>query len=125
VTDPKSQFYVPPDRPVFNGRVIVLANQNTHSAAAILATLIQDNKLATVVGTTTDNNSTGPTGLTLFQLPRTKLRVSLPLEYYERPIPANGEIFKPDYWIEESVEDLLTGRDATFEKGLELIRKPQ
>jgi hypothetical protein len=123
ITDPKSLYYVASNRPVFSGKVIVLANYNTHSAASILTTLLQDNRLAVVVGTTMDNNPTGPTGMTLFQLPRTKLRVSLPLEYYERPAPANGELFKPDFWIENTAEDLLTGRDAAFEKAMALVHE--
>lgn len=123
ITDPKSPFYVAPNRPVFSGKVIVLADHNTRSAAAILTTLLQDNRLAVVVGTTTGNNSTGPTEMTLFQLPRTKLRVSLPMIYYERPLPAKGDIFKPDYWVENTAEDLLTSRDTAFEKALELVHE--
>jgi hypothetical protein len=121
VTDRKSPYYVPPDRPVFNGRTIVLANQNTGSAAAGFTHLMQDNQLAAIVGTTTHSNPTGPTGVTLLKLPRSKILVSLPNEYYERAVPANGEILLPDYWVENSVADVRTGRDAAFEKALELF----
>lgn len=124
ITDPKSPYYVAPDRPVFNGRVIVLANQNTGSAAALLTGILQDNQLAVVVGTTTGNNPTGPTVKTTFKLPRSGLRLSLPTEYFERAVPAKGDVFQPDFWVENTVDDLLAGRDAAFEKALELVRAP-
>lgn len=122
VTDPKSHFYVPPDRPVFTGRIIVLANQNTGSAAGDLTQLLQDNRLAVVVGTTTRSNPTGPTGMTPLKLPRSGILISLPTEYRERAVPANGEVLQPDYWVENSVKDVQTGRDAAFEKALELLQ---
>ncbi|MFC1840627.1 S41 family peptidase [Thermodesulfobacteriota bacterium] len=121
ITDPDSLYYVPRDRPVFTGRVIVLANQNTKSASALLTAFLQDNNLATVIGTTTDNNPTGPTGYTPFRLPETGLKISLPSDYIERAVPENGDVFKPDYWVENIVEDLLNGRDVVFEKALELL----
>lgn len=121
--NPKSIFYVAPDRPVFGGRVIVLANQNTASAASILTSLLQDNDLAVVVGTTTSNNPTGPSGLNPFKLPRSGMVVSFPIEHFVRARPENGEILHPDFWVENTLEDELTGRDAAYEKALELIQK--
>ncbi len=71
---------------MFSGNIIVLANQNTGSAASGLTMLLQDNRLATIVGTTTANNATGPTGMTPFKLPHSGIMVSLPTEYDERAI---------------------------------------
>lgn len=122
ITDAASPFHVAPDRPVFNGKIIVLANQNTGSAASILTGLIQDNRLASIVGTTTANNPTGPTGMTPFKLPRSGIMVSLPTEYCERALPSNGEILQPDYWVENSVADLHTGRDAAFDRAQALLQ---
>ena len=124
LTYQESPYYIAPNRPVFNGRVIVLANQNTKSAAAWLAALLQDNELAVVVGTTTDYHPTGPTGRTLFKLPNTGLKFSLPSDYFERAMPEKGEEFQPDYWVENTVEDFYSSRDAAFEKALEIIRSP-
>lgn len=121
VTDPKSPYYVAPDRPVFSGKIIVLANQYTGSAAACLTALMQDNRLAVIVGTTTASNPTGPTGMTPFKLPHSGIMVSLPTEYYERFLPSNGDILQPDYWVENSVADIQAGRDAAFEKALEIF----
>lgn len=121
IADPRSPYYVPPNRPVFSGKIIVLANQNTGSAASLLTGLMQDNRLAVIVGTTTANNPTGPTGMTQFKLPRSGIIVSLPTRYLERALPSNGDILQPDYWVESSVADLQAGHDAAFEKALELL----
>ena len=121
ISDPKSPYYIAPDRPVFDGKIIVLANQNTGSAASLLAGLIQDNRLAVVVGTTTANNPTGPTGMTPFKLPRSGIIVSLPTRYCVRALPSNGDLLQPDYWVESSMADIKAGRDAVFEKALEIF----
>jgi hypothetical protein len=121
ITDRKSPYYIPPDRPVFSGKIIVLANQDTHSAASLLAGLMQDNRLAVIVGTTTADNPTGPTGMTPFKLPHSGILVSLPTEYDERALPSNGDILRPDYWVENSMADSEVGRDAVFEKALDLL----
>ena len=49
ITDPVSPYYVAADRPVFGGKIIVLANENTGSAASLLTGLIQDNPAAVIV----------------------------------------------------------------------------
>jgi len=110
-----------PDRPVFDEESLVLANQHTQSAASDLAVMLQDNQLAMIVGTATGNNATGPTGMTPFRLPRSGLMVSLPTEYFERPRPEKGEAVQPDYWVENSAADIQAGRDAAFDKALELL----
>ncbi len=123
ITDPRSPYYVPANRPVFRGKIIVLANQNTGSAASLLTGLMQDNRLAVIVGTTTANNPTGPTSMTPLKLPRSGIIVSLPTTYLERARPSNGDILQPDYWVENSVADLLAGRDAAFERALVLLNQ--
>jgi hypothetical protein len=125
ITNAASPYYVAPNRPVFRGNIIVLANENTGSAAAWLTELLQDNRLATVVGTTTGNNPTGPTGMTPFKLPRSGILISLPNEYDERADPAKGELLQPDFWVADSLDDLHTSRDSAFEKALELLSPGQ
>jgi hypothetical protein len=120
-TNRASIYYIPPDRPVYRGKMVVLANQGTHSAASLLAGLIQDNRLAPIVGTSTGNNPTGPTIMDPLKLPRSGIVVSLPTEYDERAVPANGEVLQPDYWVENSIVDNKLGRDAAFGKALELL----
>lgn len=120
-TNADSLYYVEAHRPVFHGRIILLVNQDTGSAAALFAALMQDNHLAEVVGTTTGNNPTGPTGMTPFRLPRSGIVLSLPTELDVRAEPLNGDEFMPDYWVEPSMADLTEDRDPTFEKALQLL----
>jgi len=82
---------------VFRGKIIVLANQNSGSATAGFTSLMQDDRLAVIVGTTTDTNPTGPTGMTPLKVPHSGIMGLLPTEYYERPVPLNGEFFQPDF----------------------------
>lgn len=123
IRDPKSPYYISDNRPVFNGRIYVLADWTSQSAAALLAALLQDNGLGTVIGTSVANNPTGPTAHTPFVLPHTKATGSIASTYLSRPDSTKQEIFQPDYWVEPAVEDLLSGRDPAWEKALDLIRK--
>lgn len=97
ITDRGSPYYVAPDRPVFGGSIVVLANQHTGSSPSLLAGLMQDNRLAMIVGTATANNPGGPTGMTPFRLPHSGILVSLPTEYDERAVPSNGEVLQPEF----------------------------
>ncbi|MGM0587352.1 MAG: S41 family peptidase [Bacteroidota bacterium] len=116
-----SPYYIPSDRHVFKGNIYILANYGTHSAAALFTTLMQDNQLATIIGTSVANNPTGATSLTPFRLPNSELYVEIASSYRVRPDSSKGKIQKPDYWIENTVPDILKGNDQVFDKALELI----
>jgi hypothetical protein len=117
----KSPYYIPRDRSVFKGKIIVHANSGTGSAAALITTILQDNKLATIIGTSVGNNPIGATNYQPFKLPESKLIGSVATGYLIRPKPENGSILKPDYWIENSVSDIIKGNDKYLEKALDLI----
>ena len=121
IEDPKSVYYIPKDRKLFKGKIIVLANYRTGSAAALLTALMQDNNIATVIGTSVGNNPIGATTYSPFKLPNSKLTGSVASDYFVRPNPKNGKIFIPDYWIENNVEDIINGKDKYLEKAIELI----
>lgn len=122
VTDPASLYHVPPDRPVFKGRVYLLANYRTGSAAAMLTTLFQDNGFGKVIGTSVGNNPTGATIWTPMELPRTKARISIATAYLVRPQVDRGKEQVPDIWVEYSVDDLVRGVDPYLEAAMEEIR---
>lgn len=123
VTDANSKYFVPSDRPVFKGKVYVLSNYRTGSAAAMLTTLLQDNRMATVVGTSVGNNPTGATIYTPMKLPRTNARISLSTSYKVRPRKELGEAQMPDIWLEYTINDLLTGRDPFLDVVMREIEK--
>lgn len=120
ITNPNSNYFINPKRNVFKGKVVVLANHNTASAAALLTTLIQDNNLGTIIGTSVSNNPTGETQFTPFELPKTKAKVTIASMYLERPDSTKGDVQIPDYWIEKTFLDALNGKDPLYEKALKL-----
>jgi len=123
ITDSKSKYYISEDRPVYKGNIYIISNYRTESAAAMLTTLFQDNKIGTIIGTSVGNNPTGATTYTPMKLPKTKASVSIATTYQERPNKLNGIIQIPDYWIEYSINDLISGKDPYLEKIKELISK--
>lgn len=123
IEDIKSPYYIPRNRSVFNGKIIVLANSGTGSAAALITTILQDNNLATIIGTSVGNNPIGATNYQPFKLPESKLTGSVATGYLIRPKPENGSILKPDYWIENSVINIINGEDMYLEKALNLIHE--
>ncbi len=119
----KSSYYIPKDRSVFKGEIIVLANSGTGSAAALTTTILKDNNIATIIGTCVGNNPIGATNYQPFKLPKSKLTGSVATGYLIRPNPENGIVFKPDYWVENSVSDIINGNDKYLEKALDFINE--
>ena len=123
IKNPNAIYHVPSNRPRFKGKVYILANYGSGSAAALITTMFQDNNQATVIGTSVGNNPTGATTWTPMKLPKTKASVSIATQYQERPDPKKGTIQMPDHWIEFSVNDVLEGRDPYLQKAFELMKK--
>jgi hypothetical protein len=118
-----SAYHIPKDRSVFKGKIIVLANAGTGSAAALFTTILQDNHIATIIGTSVGNNPIGATTYQPFKLPESKLAGSVATGYLTRPKPESGQLLKPDYWIENSTNDVINGADSYLDKALELIKE--
>ncbi len=123
ILDSTSKYHIGFNRPVFKGNVYFLSNYNTGSAAALLITLAQDNGIGTMIGTSVGNNPTGAFSWAQFYLPETKTKAIMATSYNERPDISKGIEQIPDYWIEYSIQDYLTGKDPYFEKAIELIIK--
>ncbi len=123
ITDQESPYFIHKDRPVFNGKIVVIADFSTHSAGALFTTLLQDNKIAQVVGTELSNNPTGPTTWTPFKLPNSKIEVSISSQYLIRPDKAKKNKFIPDFYMEKSLQNMMDGQDPLFEKALEILNK--
>ena len=123
ITDPKSPYYIPKNRPIFKGEIVIIANYSTHSAGALFTTLLQDNKIGKLIGTELANNPTGASSWTPFKLPNSKLEASTASEYLVRPDKTKSDIFVPDIKMVMSVEDIIKGRDPLFEKAIEILGK--
>jgi len=121
ITNPKSPYYIPKERPIFKGKIVIIADYSSHSAGALFTALLQDNGIGQVIGTEVSNNPTGPTSWTPFKLPNSKLQATIPSSYLVRPNPTNGKLLIPDIKAEKAFGDLFNGRDPLFDKAMEIL----
>jgi hypothetical protein len=126
--DPSTMTIAPKGRR-FTGKVWVLVGAINSSATFQFAQAIQRSRLGTLVGETTGGNLRGINGGAFFfvRLPRTGIEVDLPLIAISpkrgagEPLPPDAGL-EPDVRVETTVQDVALGRDAAFERVLELIR---
>jgi hypothetical protein len=114
----------------YAGKLYILVNGATGSAASILATLIRVNrKDAIFIGEESGGDMEGPVsgdGLSIV-LPNTKLRAEVP--YIKRVVNLNGYPNKkgrgiiPDHHITPTPEDLTDIKDAELNFTLKLIQR--
>ncbi len=119
-----------PSQHTFRGKVYVLINGATGSAASILATLIRVNRRdALFIGEECGGDMEGPISGsgTDITLPHTKIRVDIP--FIQRRInlngfkPQKGKGVMPDHQIAPSVTDLIRHEDTVLNFTIQLIHK--
>jgi len=123
ITDSASKYFIQKNRPIFKGNIYVLANYGTGSSAAMLTTLIQDNEIGKVIGTSVGNNPIGATIYTPMKLPKTKAEISIATSYMVRPKKGKGKIQIPDIWIEYTISDFINGKDPYLENVIKDIKE--
>ncbi len=115
----------------FDGKLIVLVNGATLSAASEFAALVHGNKRGTIIGEETGGcyyGSTGGSYLTLV-LPNSRLRARIPTIRIFTAVPEDfkqqprGRGVLPDFPVSYSIGDLLTGRDRVMEMALKILRR--
>lgn len=132
-TQAASESWSRPMQPVsqpYQGKIYVLINGATGSAASIFATLIRVNRPdAIFIGEESGGDMEGPvsgSGLDII-LPHTRLRADVP--YIRRVINLNGYTNKkgrgifPDHVITPTVKDLIDKVDTELEFTLSLINR--
>jgi C-terminal processing protease CtpA/Prc len=117
-----------PNRNSFKGRIYVLINRGTFSAASDFAALVHSHKRATFVGEETGGSYLGNTSNYSFviTLPNTKIRLNIPIARYQTNVMQNyvfGRGTIPDHAIQYSIEDVLQGSDREMEATLRLIEQ--
>jgi carboxyl-terminal processing protease len=105
----------------YKGRIVVLVNQNSYSGAEYFAQLLQDQKRANVVGAVSGGlGNTATIPFSLLDGSAIFLTVSRSLRLTGGYLPAS---VTPDVLVPDDLElQSSTGRDAVFEKALELLR---
>ena len=117
-----------PLQPTFGGHVYVLLNGGSFSATGETTSVMHFHQKAVFVGEECGAGYYGNTSglMPTLTLPHTGLRIRIPMFRYvmavsDYPHPDRGII--PDYPVQRSIEDYLSGRDTELEFVLDLIEK--
>lgn len=123
----EKHYFKPKSKNHFNGNIYLLTGGYTFSAATLVASNLKGQPNVTIVGEETGGAAYGNSAmlLTTIVLPKTGLRVTLPL--FRMVLNAarlkNGYGVMPDVEVKPSSEFIKAGIDAKFEKAMELIRQ--
>jgi C-terminal processing protease CtpA/Prc len=105
----------------FHGRIVLLINEHTHSAAEMVASFAKQNHLATLGGTRTAGEVLGGAN---FKLPGGYvLRMPVAAWYTWQGECIEGKGVPPDVVVENSPESFAIGLDSQAEKALEVVPK--
>jgi hypothetical protein len=109
----------------FDGRIYILTNGVTNSAASLFAANAQEQLNAMVIGEATGGGFKGCSGgyTPYFVLPNTKIKVRFPLMKFEAAVNqhSNSSAVQPVFEIRRKMIDVIEGRDSVLEFTLELI----
>ncbi len=103
----------------FHGRVVILVNQHSASAAEVLAAFAQENQLATIVGAKTPGRLLSGGAFKAGH----GFILGLPTAGYLtwQGTMLEGKGIEPDHPVDLSYEALREGRDTQMEKALEVL----
>jgi carboxyl-terminal processing protease len=104
----------------FQGRIVILINEHTHSAAEMVASFAKQNRLATIVGTRTAGEVLGGANFKLAG--GYILRMPVAGWYTWQGECIEGKGVDPDFVVENSPESLGAGSDAQFDKALDVVK---
>lgn len=106
----------------FDGQVVVLSDEMTYSAGIIFITVIQDHRLATLMGRPTGGFANQTGNIESFSLPHTKLTVYAPARTFVRVNKdASIHVVTPEILIH--TPDSVTTADYVLEQALHELRK--
>jgi C-terminal processing protease CtpA/Prc len=103
----------------FHGHIVVLVNEFTNSAAEMVAGFASENRLATIVGTTTAGNVLGAVNFRLAAGYWIRLPVFGWYTGQERCLEGTGVV--PDISIQPDAESLAMGIDRALETAIEIL----
>ena len=103
----------------FHGRIVVLTNEHSHSAAEMVASFAKQNRLATLVGTRTAGEVLGGANFKLAG--GYVLRMPVAGWYTWQGECIEGRGVEPDVIVENSPESLAAGVDTQLQRALEIV----
>src|SRR6266436_4353177 len=103
----------------FHGRIVVLINEHTHSAAEMVASFAKQNHHATIVGTRTAGEVLGGANFKL----RGGYILRMPVAgwYTWQGECIEGKGVEPDFVVENSPDSLGAGVDSQLQKAIETV----
>jgi len=115
--------------PQFKGKVYVLLNGGSFSAASWFAAIVKSNALATTIGQETSGGYFGQTSMApvFVTLPNTKLVANIPLVNFEHDVDTKknrttrGVI--PDHTVPFNLQDIIDGVDTEMNFTLDMIER--
>ncbi len=109
----------------FQGNTYLLVDAANSSATFFLTAGLQQNKIATIVGSETGGNLKGTNGGQLFflWLPNSKIEIDIPLIGYYPLTEQPDKGIDPDIEVQLNISDILSNEDKVLETALELIKK--
>jgi len=119
------QSYIEPKKKYnYNGKVYVLINEHTLSAASYVASQLKHRAGAVLVGSPSGGAEYGNAGYTYtsFTLPNSNSKIKVPHNYinYDIAYTANHELY-PQIKITPTINDILSGEDVVLRRTLESI----
>lgn len=103
----------------FHGRIAMLVNEDTYSAAENVAAFALEEELATLVGTRTGGQTNGGANFTIQQ--RYTLRLPATVWRTWRGTSYEGVGVTPNVIVEQSMIDLRAGKDTQLERAKEIV----
>ena len=112
----------------FNGPVYILIGRNCFSTTAEFCAVARSNQRATFIGEETGGGYSSINGGDMMEmvLPNTNVKLLIPMRKYVMAVasPASpGHGTRPDYWVEPTISDFLSGNDVELDFTFALIKK--
>jgi len=104
----------------YHGRVVLIVNQYTHSAAEMVASFAKEHRLATLVGTKTAGEVLGGANFTLRNGYRLRIPTAGWFTWQGETIEGKG--IEPDLRIDNSAELLAAGRDPQLDQAIAAVQ---
>jgi carboxyl-terminal processing protease len=103
----------------FHGRVGILVNEHSTSAAEMLAQFAKENALATIIGTKTPGRLTSRSAFKIGD----DYRLVLPIAAYQswKGVRIEGKGIEPDVTVDWSFDAALAGHDSQLEDALRVV----
>ncbi len=118
-----------PKQPTYNGKVYILTNGVTFSAASDFAAMMKSSGLAIIIGEESGGGYFGNTSMekSYVTLPHSKIQLEIPLVRHQLNVDEKKNPFGrgviPDHEVLPSIEDVINGFDRQMEWTLNFIKE--